>query len=274
MGNDGKPVFLSNHAAASWAGSPPTAGRARFAVKPTSSILTPRRTIDRYATRRGSRQGPSDRASASARCDRGGHGGLRDCRHYLRQRGQMGEGPAWPFRRRRLRRAGHVNDIHQRVETILAAFAGRGSSWSPMTTDREKRGRFSSPPRTARREERLSIATRQASCVRRSLRMRPSGCISTRWGVALNDAPLGTAFTVSVDVRPRPDHRDFGRRALPNTVRARGQWQQRRRRLRAAGHVFPPGRQGGRRADRSATPKLASTSVGSPAADRSACSPN
>jgi chorismate synthase len=47
-GEDGKPVFLSNHAGGVLGGL--STGQeivARFAVKPTSSILTPRRTIDR-----------------------------------------------------------------------------------------------------------------------------------------------------------------------------------------------------------------------------------
>jgi chorismate synthase len=48
MGNDGKPLFLSNHAGGILGGI--STGQpivARFAVKPTSSILTPRRTVDR-----------------------------------------------------------------------------------------------------------------------------------------------------------------------------------------------------------------------------------
>ena len=47
MGNDGKPMFLSNHAGGVLGGI--STGQdivCRFAVKPTSSILTPRRTID------------------------------------------------------------------------------------------------------------------------------------------------------------------------------------------------------------------------------------
>ena len=47
-GNDGKPVFLSNHAGGVLGGI--STGQpvvARFAVKPTSSILTPRRTVTR-----------------------------------------------------------------------------------------------------------------------------------------------------------------------------------------------------------------------------------
>ena len=47
LGNDGKPVFLSNHAGGILGGI--STGQpivARFAVKPTSSILSPRKTID------------------------------------------------------------------------------------------------------------------------------------------------------------------------------------------------------------------------------------
>lgn len=47
MGNDGSPLFLSNHAGGILGGI--STGQpvvARFAVKPTSSILTPRRSID------------------------------------------------------------------------------------------------------------------------------------------------------------------------------------------------------------------------------------
>jgi chorismate synthase len=48
MGNDGKPVFLSNNAGGILGGiSTGQAIIARFAVKPTSSILTPRKSIDK-----------------------------------------------------------------------------------------------------------------------------------------------------------------------------------------------------------------------------------
>jgi chorismate synthase len=49
IGPDGKPLFLSNHAGGILGGI--STGQdivVRFAVKPTSSILTPRRTIDRF----------------------------------------------------------------------------------------------------------------------------------------------------------------------------------------------------------------------------------
>ena len=49
MGNDGRPRFLSNHAGGILGGI--SSGQpvvVRFAVKPTSSILAARRTVDRY----------------------------------------------------------------------------------------------------------------------------------------------------------------------------------------------------------------------------------
>jgi chorismate synthase len=101
MGNDGKPVFLSNHAGGILGGI--SSGQpivVRFAVKPTSSILTPRRTVDRYGNETEiSTKGRHDpcvgiRAvpigEAMVACV------IAD--HYLRQRGQMGASPAWPFK--------------------------------------------------------------------------------------------------------------------------------------------------------------------------------
>ena len=53
IGNDGKPRFLSNQAGGILGGISTGAPIvARFAVKPTSSILTPRRTVDRYGAER------------------------------------------------------------------------------------------------------------------------------------------------------------------------------------------------------------------------------
>ncbi len=100
MGNDGKPLFLSNNAGGILGGiSTGQAVVARFAVKPTSSILTPRRTVDRY--------GHDTEISTKGRHDP--CVGIRAvpigeamvacviADHYLRQRGQVGASPAWPF---------------------------------------------------------------------------------------------------------------------------------------------------------------------------------
>ncbi len=100
MGNDGRPRFLSNHAGGILGGL--STGQpivARFAVKPTSSILTPRRTVDRYGRETeivtkgrhdpcvGIRAVPIGEAMVACV--------IAD--HYLRHRGQVGEPPAWPF---------------------------------------------------------------------------------------------------------------------------------------------------------------------------------
>jgi chorismate synthase len=100
MGNDGKPRFLSNNAGGILGGI--STGQpivARFAVKPTSSILTPRRTVDRHgretevATKGrhdpcvGIRAVPVGEAMVACV--------LAD--HYLRHRGQVGTLPSWPF---------------------------------------------------------------------------------------------------------------------------------------------------------------------------------
>jgi chorismate synthase len=101
-GNAGAPTFLSNHAGGVLGGI--STGQplvARFAVKPTSSILTPRATV----TRQG---GPSDIQT------KGRHDpcvGIRAvpvgeamvacvlADHFLRQRAQVGPNPNWPFAR-------------------------------------------------------------------------------------------------------------------------------------------------------------------------------
>jgi chorismate synthase len=100
IGNDGKPRFLSNHAGGILGGI--STGQpvvARFAVKPTSSILNPRKTVDRFGRETdivttgrhdpcvGIRAVPIGEAMVACV--------LAD--HYLRHRGQVGEGAPWPF---------------------------------------------------------------------------------------------------------------------------------------------------------------------------------
>jgi chorismate synthase len=99
MGNENKPLFLSNHAGGILGGI--STGQpivARFAVKPTSSILTPRKTVDKYGRDTdivtkgrhdpcvGIRAVPI--AEAMMACV------LAD--HYLMHRGQVGESAPWP----------------------------------------------------------------------------------------------------------------------------------------------------------------------------------
>ncbi len=99
MGNDGRPRFLSNHAGGILGGI--STGQplvVRFAVKPTSSILTPRATVDRF--------GRETEISTKGRHDP--CVGIRAvpigeamvacviADHFLRHRGQVGEQVGWP----------------------------------------------------------------------------------------------------------------------------------------------------------------------------------
>ncbi|MBA1158236.1 chorismate synthase [Microvirga mediterraneensis] len=99
-GNQGAPTFLSNHAGGVLGGI--STGQpvvCRFAVKPTSSILTPRSSVTRTGgeaeVRTKGRHDPcvGIRAvpvgEAMVACV------LAD--HLLRHRGQVGQGPSWPF---------------------------------------------------------------------------------------------------------------------------------------------------------------------------------
>jgi chorismate synthase len=101
-GNAGAPTFTSNHAGGILGGI--STGQpvvCRFAVKPTSSILSPRATVTRYG-------------EATEVVTKGRHDpcvGIRAvpvgeamvacviADHYLRHRGQVGESAAWPFQR-------------------------------------------------------------------------------------------------------------------------------------------------------------------------------
>ena len=100
MGNDRAPRFLSNNAGGILGGI--STGQpvvARFAVKPTSSILNPRRTVDRYGNETeivtkgrhdpcvGIRAVPVGEAMVACV--------IAD--HYLRHRAQVGEPVKWPF---------------------------------------------------------------------------------------------------------------------------------------------------------------------------------
>jgi chorismate synthase len=102
MGNDGKPIFLSNHAGGILGGI--STGQpvvCRFAVKPTSSILNPRRTVDRYGAETeiatkgrhdpcvGIRAVPIGEAMVACVV----------ADHYLRHRAQVGDGQPWPLAR-------------------------------------------------------------------------------------------------------------------------------------------------------------------------------
>jgi len=100
MGNDGRPRFLSNRAGGILGGI--STGQpivARFAVKPTSSILTPRATVDRYGREAEIATKGRHDPCVGIRAVPVGEAMLACviADHYLRHRGQVGETPAWPW---------------------------------------------------------------------------------------------------------------------------------------------------------------------------------
>ncbi len=102
LGNDGQPIFLSNNAGGILGGM--STGQpivARFAVKPTSSILTPRLSVDRFGAETDIRTKGRHDPCVGIRAVPVGEAMvaivLADA--YLRHRGQVGESHVWPFAR-------------------------------------------------------------------------------------------------------------------------------------------------------------------------------
>jgi chorismate synthase len=101
-GNDGKPTFLSNHAGGILGGI--STGQpvvARFAVKPTSSILTPRRSVDRFGAEIEIRTKGRHDPCVGIRAVPVGEAmmALVLADAFLRHRGQVGARAEWPFAR-------------------------------------------------------------------------------------------------------------------------------------------------------------------------------
>jgi chorismate synthase len=100
VGNDGQPLFLSNHAGGILGGI--STGQpivARFAVKPTSSILTPRRSVDRFGAEVEIRTKGRHDPCVGIRAVPVGEAmmALVLADGFLRHRGQVGESGRWPF---------------------------------------------------------------------------------------------------------------------------------------------------------------------------------
>jgi chorismate synthase len=99
-GNTGRPEFTSNNSGGILGGiSTGAPVVARFAVKPTSSILTPRKTVDRKGAQTEiSTKGRHD-PCVGIRAVPVGEAMLACvlADHFLRHRGQVGESAKWPF---------------------------------------------------------------------------------------------------------------------------------------------------------------------------------
>jgi chorismate synthase len=99
-GNNGAPTFLSNHAGGVLGGI--STGQplvCRFAVKPTSSILSQRASVTRFGTETDLRTKGRHDPCVGIRAVPVGEAMMAIvlADHYLRQRGQVGETAKWPF---------------------------------------------------------------------------------------------------------------------------------------------------------------------------------
>ena len=205
MGNDGKPRFLSNHAGGILGGI--STGQpvvARFAVKPTSSILTPRQTVDRYGQRdRDRHQGPPRPVRRHPRgADRRGHGGVRARRSLsasARPGGRDAGMAVHQAGRMNIRRTSTIT--HQRVAAVIDAFARGEIVVVTDDDDRENEGDLFVAASLCTPEKMAFIIRHTSGIVCAPLSAEEAKRLRLDPMVALNDAPLGTAFTVSVDVR-------------------------------------------------------------------------
>ena len=218
---------------------------ARFAVKPTSSILTPRRTVDRY--------GRETEISTKGRHDP--CVGIRAvpigeamvacviADHYLRQRGQVGDTSGVAVSAAgadgaAARARGEMDDAHQRIQAAVAAFARGDIVIVADDDDRENEGDLFVAASLCTPEKMAFIIRNTSGIVCAPLAPEEARRLHLDPMVALNDAPLGTAFTVSVDVRHGLTT-GISAEERTNTVRALANGNSGAADFVRPGHVFP-----------------------------------
>ena len=239
-------VFLSNHAGGILGGI--STGQpivARFAVKPTSSILTPRRTVDRYGNETeivtkgrhdpcvGIRAVPIGEAMVACV--------IAD--HYLRQRGQVGESAGLAVRETARAEEGI---------TCIDDPSARRSRRSPPSPrgeivvvtdddDRENEGDLFVAASLCTPEKMAFIIRNTSGIVCAPLSADEAQAAASRSdGGAQRRAARHRLHRLGRRA-PRADHRHLGRGAHQHRARAR-QRQQRRRRFRAARPRLSAGR--------------------------------
>src|SRR4051794_3630321 len=138
-----------------------------------------------------------------------------------------------------------MNDIHQRVESVVAAFA-KGEIVVVMDDDdRENEGDLFVAATLCTPEKMAFIIRNTSGIVCAPLASEEAKRLHLHPMVALNDAPLGTAFTVSVDVRHGLTT-GISAEERNNTVRALANGNSGAADFVRPGHVFPlVGKEGG-----------------------------
>ena len=168
--------------------------------------------------------------------------------HYLRQRGQVGESSGLAVCEASAIEERIVDETHQRVEEVIAAFAKGEIVVVADDDDRENEGDLFVAASLCTPEKMAFIIRNTSGIVCAPLASEEAKRLHLDPMVALNDAPLGTAFTVSVDVRHGLTT-GISAEERTNTVRALANGNCRRRRFRAARPRLPAGGEGRRRAD-------------------------
>src|SRR3989454_12098435 len=131
-----------------------------------------------------------------------------------------------------------MNDIHQRVETMVAAFGKGEIVVVTDDDDRENEGDLFVAASLCTPEKMAFIIRHTSGIVCVPLSAEEAKRLRLDPMVALNDAPLGTAFTVSVDVR-HGLHTGISAEEAPHTVRALANHNSGPSDFVRPGHVFP-----------------------------------
>src|SRR5579863_575999 len=131
-----------------------------------------------------------------------------------------------------------MNDAHQRIQTVVAAFSRGEIVIVADDDDRENEGDLFVAASLCTPEKMAFIIRNTSGIVCAPLAPEEAKRLRLDPMVALNDAPLGTAFTVSVDVRHglttgiSAEERNNTVRALANSNSGAGDFVR-------PGHVFP-----------------------------------
>ena len=131
-----------------------------------------------------------------------------------------------------------MNEIHQRVDAILAAFATGEIVVVADDDDRENEGDLFVAASLCSPEKMAFIIRHTSGIVCAPLAQDEAKRLHLDPMVALNDAPLGTAFTVSVDVRHGLTT-GISAEERTNTVRALANGNSGAADFVRPGHVFP-----------------------------------
>ena len=112
-------------------------------------------------------------------------------------------------------------ETHQRIDQAIAAFARGEIVVVTDDDDRENEGDLFVAASLCTPEKMGFIIRHTSGIVCAPLSADDAKRLHLDPMVSRNDAPLGTAFTVSVDVQARTDHRHLGRGAHQYRARAR-----------------------------------------------------